>query len=243
MAEPMAEDDMQETARPGSGSDPVRLDGHIDDCWNRIGVRGDGSCPELQHHLRCLNCPTYASAARQQLDRIAASPEVAQEWMHSEVASASPPHSAVALASALVVRVGGEWLAIATAVVQEVAENRAVHSLPHQRNPAISGVLNIRGALRICVSLAQLLHLPTTPTPGAGVPSLLVTTYEGQTLVFPVEQVAGVHRYATDALAPVPTTLAHAAIQYTRGMVEWRGQQIGLLDHELLFYVLNRSMT
>jgi chemotaxis-related protein WspD len=26
-------------------------------------------------------------------------------------------------------------------------------------------------------------------------------------------------------------------------MVEWRGRQIGLLDHELLFYVLNRSMT
>ncbi|EOA03762.1 chemotaxis protein CheW [Herbaspirillum frisingense] len=216
-------------------------DAVIDDCWNRIGTKGDGTCPELQQHLRCLNCPTFARAALQQLDRIPASAEVAQQWMHSAVGTEPQPQGADA--SALVVRIGGEWLAIATTVVQEVAETRPVHSLPHQRNPAISGVLNIRGALRICVSLAQLLQLQTESAPGQGASHLLVTAYEGQTLVFPVEQVVGVHRYAPDALAPVPTTLAHATIQYTRGMVEWRGRQIGLLDHELLFYVLNRSMT
>src|SRR4029077_5730556 len=29
----------------------------VDDCWNRIGVRGDASCPELKHHVHCRNCP------------------------------------------------------------------------------------------------------------------------------------------------------------------------------------------
>ncbi|WP_232284853.1 chemotaxis protein CheW [Herbaspirillum seropedicae] len=141
----------------------------------------------------------------------------------------------------LVVRIGVEWWAIATTVVQEVAEARVVHSLPHQRNPAILGVLNIRGALRICVSLAQLFQFGAA-APKALPPKLLVASHDGQTLVFPVDEVAGVHRH-DGSLGPVPTTLAQAAIQYTRGMLEWRGHAIGLLDHELLFYVLNRSMT
>lgn len=211
----------------------------LDDCWNRIGIKGDGSCPELVHHIRCLNCPTFARAALRQLDRVEASAEVAGQWQRAGVAAQEQQRERGALSSALVVRIAGEWLAIATSVVQEVTETRPLHSLPHQRNSAIAGVVNIRGALRICVSLAQLFQLPT----GSPAPHLLVASHEGQVLVFPVEQVAGVHRYAQDSLMPVPTTLAQSAIQYTRGMVEWRGHPIGLLDHELLFYVLNRSMT
>jgi chemotaxis-related protein WspD len=69
--------------------------------------------------------------------------------------------------------------------------------------------------LRICVSLAQLFQLPAQTS----AQHLLVAAHEGQTLVFPVEEVAGVHRYRHDSSAPVPTTLAQAAIQYTRGMV------------------------
>ncbi|MBP1314078.1 chemotaxis protein CheW [Herbaspirillum huttiense F1] len=211
----------------------------LEDCWNRIGTKGDGSCPELSHHIRCLNCPTFARAAMQQLDRVQASGELAQEWARAGMAAEEVQEDRAVLASALVVRIAGEWLAITTSVVQEVAETRPLHSLPHQRNTAIAGVLNIRGSLRICVSLARVFQLPDdTPAP-----HLLVAAHEGQILVFPVEEVAGVHRYAADSLAPVPTTLAQAAIQYTRGMVEWRGRPIGLLDHELLFYVLNRSMT
>lgn len=211
----------------------------LEACWSRIGTRGDGSCPELAHHIRCLNCPTFARAALLQLDRVEASDEVAQRWLHAGMAMEEVQEDQATLASALVVRIAGEWLAIATSVVQEVTGARPLHSLPHQRNSAIAGVLNIRGALRICVSLAQLFQLPVQTS----AQHLLVAAHEGQVLVFPVEEVAGVHRYRHDSLAPVPTTLAQAAIQYTRGMVEWRGRPIGLLDHELLFYVLNRSMT
>ncbi|WP_241821958.1 chemotaxis protein CheW [Herbaspirillum sp. C7C8] len=224
-------------AEPTMPPAPTTLDG----CWNRIGTKGDGSCAELAQHIRCLNCPTFARAALQQLDRVEASAEVAQQWLHAgeTQAQAESGQERGAMASALVVRVAGEWLAIATSVVQEVTATRPLHSLPHQRNAAIAGVLNIRGSLRICVWLARLFQLPDqTPAP-----HLLVAAHEGQVLVFPVEEVAGVHRYAPQSLAPVPTTLAQAAIQYTRGMLEWRGRPIGLLDHELLFYVLNRSMT
>ena len=32
----------------------------IDDCWNRIGVHGDKSCPLLDEHVHCRNCAVYA---------------------------------------------------------------------------------------------------------------------------------------------------------------------------------------
>ena len=41
----------------------------LDDCWNRIGVRGDASCPELARHVHCHNCPVHAAAALALLDR------------------------------------------------------------------------------------------------------------------------------------------------------------------------------
>ena len=37
-------------------------------CWNRIGVRGDRSCPELAKHTHCRNCPVFAAAGRRFLD-------------------------------------------------------------------------------------------------------------------------------------------------------------------------------
>ena len=41
----------------------------IDDCWNRIGVRGDGSCPRLAGYIHCRNCPVHDAAAARVLDR------------------------------------------------------------------------------------------------------------------------------------------------------------------------------
>ena len=41
----------------------------ITDCWNKIGVRGDSSCRELEEHVHCRNCPVHAAAAVALLDR------------------------------------------------------------------------------------------------------------------------------------------------------------------------------
>ena len=33
----------------------------IDDCWNRIGIHGDKSCPLLSNHIHCRNCAVYSA--------------------------------------------------------------------------------------------------------------------------------------------------------------------------------------
>ncbi len=41
----------------------------IDDCWNRIGIHGDKTCPLLADHIHCRNCAVYSAAATRLLDR------------------------------------------------------------------------------------------------------------------------------------------------------------------------------
>ena len=41
----------------------------IYDCWNQIGVEGDGSCADLEKFIHCRNCPVYANAGLQLLNR------------------------------------------------------------------------------------------------------------------------------------------------------------------------------
>src|SRR5215472_14146833 len=55
------------------------------DCWNRIGISGDRSCPELEAHIHCRNCPVFASAARAFFDRPAPEGYLAEwtQWLAS----------------------------------------------------------------------------------------------------------------------------------------------------------------
>ena len=39
----------------------------IDDCWNRIGVCGDQTCPELTRFVHCHNCPVFSTASERLL--------------------------------------------------------------------------------------------------------------------------------------------------------------------------------
>jgi len=217
----------------------VTLEVTVDDCWNRIGVRGDKSCKQLKTYFRCLNCPTFAAAAAALLDRSTTPLTLAEEASVSQVPLRD---DADAFASMLIFRVGAEWLSLPTGAIVEVIEARAIHSLPHQRNPAVLGLTNIRGALKICVALAPMLGV-TELGDAQRSRRALVVEHDQHVLVFPVDEVAGVHTYRIDALLDPPSTLQHSVSTYIRAMLSWRTQSIGLLDCGLLFYALHRSLT
>ena len=86
----------------------------IDDCWNRIGVRGDGSCPELKQYVHCRNCPVYSAGAAQVLDAEAPASYSAERTTHV----AEPEHAEQSETRSVVIfRVASEWLALPTSVV------------------------------------------------------------------------------------------------------------------------------
>jgi len=216
----------------------------IHPCWKLIGVWGDGSCRELPPHVHCRNCDAYAAAAARLLDR-EPPPGYFEDWT---TRVAEPRQTEVAGTKSIVIfSLGGEWLALPTTVFQEVTELRPVHSLPHRSDGIIQGLVNIRGELLIIVSLRGFLSLGAAAPPDkarhqAVYERLLVACWQGERLVFAVDEVTPGQRYRPDALQPLPSTLALAAGRYSTGLLPWHDRNVGVLDEALLFPSLNRHL-
>ncbi|HZQ48646.1 MAG TPA: chemotaxis protein CheW, partial [Verrucomicrobiae bacterium] len=212
------------------------------DCWNKVGVSGDGSCAELDNFVHCRNCPVYSAAARQLLDR-PQPPDYRREWVEhfSRLKNRAVPGKL----SAVIFRLGAEWLALPTRAFQEVAEQRRIHSLPHRRQGFLLGVINIRGELLLCVSLARLLGIEcAVPDDNQSnvCDRLVVTQWQGSLLTFPVNEIHGVHRYHPEELQAAPATVARSRSNFIRGILSWQNRLVGCLDEDLLLSTLNRSL-
>ncbi|MGE7960006.1 chemotaxis protein CheW [Pseudomonas sp. NPDC089530] len=212
----------------------------IDDCWNRIGIHGDKSCPLLAAHVHCRNCSVYSAAATRLLDRYALQQE------HHEQAVAAEADTDIVTRSILMFRLGEEWLGIAIRCLVEVAPLQAIHSLPHQRSRALLGVANVRGALVACLSLVELLGLDATQTVAAGgrvMPRMLIIAAQGGPVVVPVDEVEGIHAIDERTLNAAVVSGQQASAKYTRGVLQWRGRSLRWLDEEQLLSAVTRSLT
>src|SRR4051794_28221802 len=98
--------------------EPTGASATVKDCWTVIGVHGDASCPELQRHVHCRNCPVFSAGARRLLDRDAPVDDLARWTSHF----AQPkPLDALNTQTIVLFRIGREWLALPTPCVTEVA--------------------------------------------------------------------------------------------------------------------------
>ncbi|MEI4521390.1 chemotaxis protein CheW [Pseudomonas sp. CCNWLW23] len=211
----------------------------IDDCWNRIGIHGDKSCPLLEEHIHCRNCSVYSAAATRLLDRYS----LQQDQREAVV---SKVEIDVKTRSLLMFRLGEEWLGLATCTLVEVAPLQAIHSLPHQRSRALLGVANVRGALVACLSLVELLDLDGSVAPASGgrvMPRMLIIAAHGGPVVVPVDEVDGIHAIDERILDAASQSGAQASAKYTRGVLQYRGRSLRWLDEEQLLTAVTRSLT
>ncbi|HUS24202.1 MAG TPA: chemotaxis protein CheW [Candidatus Binatia bacterium] len=230
------------TRQSRAAAEPAHAE--INDCWNRIGVRGDGTCKELEKHIHCRNCPVFGAAATELLNgRVPA--EYIAEWTRHFARPAKAGDAGTI--SVVVFRIGEEWLALPTGIFEEVAELRPIHSLPELREGVVMGLVNVRGELLVCVSLARMLGLP----PAAphkderhhAPPRLLVIRYEKSRTVFPADEVYGIHRFQARDLKEPPATVVNAMVHFACGILPWQDKSVGLLDDGLLCHALNRSLS
>ena len=217
----------------------------LHDCWKQTGIWGDKSCPQLAEAVHCRNCPIYSSAAAQLLDREIDAGYLAQSALEIRSVRQTITRDTSSL---VIFRIGAEWLALASDLVHEVGVMRPIHSLPHRRSGAVLGIANVRGALLICISLHGLLSIDKAPAATNASRTLvherlLVVGCEGERIVLPVDEVFGVHRYHPEQLGEAPATVAKSAATYTRATLPWRDKTVGLLDEQLLFYSINKSLT
>ena len=216
----------------------------IHDCWNRIGVRGDRSCPELEQHIHCRNCPVYSAGAADLLDS-----DAPADYLNERTTHFAQPATTVGAQrrSVVIFRVAAEWLSLQTSVVAEVANLLPVHSLPHRQNGVVLGLASVRGELLVCISLGQVIGVEPLPAAARDRRStvyqrLLVIRRDTVRVVCPVDEVHGLHHFRQRDLKEVPTTVARAAVAYSTALLSWRGRSVGVLDDELVFYTLARSL-
>jgi chemotaxis-related protein WspD len=224
---------------------PVVLLNGQTDCWRRIGVWGDRSCPELAKLVHCHNCPVFATASRRFLD--APSPQgYIDDWTDRLIAPGE--QAATDLQSVLIFRIGEEWLALRVQVLLEITLPRPVHRVPH-RAGLLAGLVNIRGELQLCVHLGQLLGIAAEPddavehgnnkgNASSSRRRLLVVRREGDAWVFPVDETDQVYRFSAAELSGPPATLARSTKRLTQGVFAWRERSIGYLDDTRLFETL-----
>ncbi len=221
-------------------------------CWNRIGVGGDRSCPELVEYVHCHNCPVFSAAGQQLLNRPPATAYLDEAKERMAVAAEVTVDASY---SALAFRIGEEWLALPVETLVEVHPLRPVHRVPH-RGGLLAGLVNIRGELELCARFDQLLNIATVEHQSRGAPGinasersatknlpattswLLVVELEGERWVLPVDEVDQVYRFPQSALTVSPATVKRASGRLSRGVLEWQGRRIGYLDETRLLQAL-----
>jgi chemotaxis-related protein WspD len=219
-------------------------------CWQETGVFGDGTCPELGHLGHCRHCEVYTAAGRRHLDR-EIPPGMREEW--TILMAREKERAAADAMSVIVFRLRSEWFALKTIHFQEATEPAAPHSLPGRTGSVFTGIVNVNGELLLSFSAANLLDL-TGPTPEAAdgpgakpaatvYPRLVVVVWKRTRLVFPVEEVLGVHHIGTDDLQALPATLSKSAQAFTMGFFHLGEKTVGLLDEEKFLPSLARSLT
>ena len=114
-----------------------------------------------------------------------------------------------------------------------------MHRIPY-RGGVLAGLVNIRGELHLCARLDQLLGIAENGTsqPAISRTRMLVVRRDQDAWVFPVDEVACVHRFADDVLSPPPPTLGRAVSRFTRGVAVWNEHAVGCLDEGRLFETL-----
>jgi len=202
-------------------------------CWRVIGVQGgDQSCPRLAEVLHCRNCPVYAAAARTLLERESA-PEPEGAGLLERRASERQ--------TSLVFRLGTQWLGLPPAMVVEVAANPPVRRLAHRTDGRIEGVVNVRGELRLCVSLVELLGLGRRDG-SAPTARLILVEEEGGALAFRCDEVRGLMQHPDEGVQPPPDTLPAPLDQCVRALVPGPQGHVALLDAPALTRLLRGAV-
>jgi chemotaxis-related protein WspD len=190
------------------------------------------------------SAPTRAPDAHEFFNR-PPPPDYLAEWSSR---LAQPEHgSDEDLQSVVIYRLGSEWLAMNTTRLAEITDPHPVHSIPHRSNAVLRGLVNIRGQLRLCVSLHGLLGVgPAPPDPSAaarvGLPGspghtsyarMAILQLDGEQWVFVADEIVGVHRLSVSQFRKVPSTHPQGT-SHTQAVFDWKGHTVGYLDVERL---------
>ncbi|MEH3023479.1 MAG: chemotaxis protein CheW [Pseudomonas oryzihabitans] len=144
-------------------------------------------------------------------------------------------------ASALVFRLGGEWLGLPGGCLVTATDPTATHRVPHRRSPLLRGVVPVRGQLYPCIAL-ELLFAVAPASRSQGFPRLLLIRIGRRDWAVQVDEVLGLQRYAPTAVQAAPATLGGELLSYLGGVYREGPHEVGLIDPARLERALEEAL-
>lgn len=215
------------------------------DCWNKIGVwrKGKQRCEKLDTVIHCYNCDAYSLAGRSLLDREVPS-GYEEEW--TNVLAKEKSIQEKNLSSVVVFRLGTEWLSLPVSMIGEITLIRDIFDLPHNHNPKLRGVVNIRGELIICMSLGYLIGVERPDEEwlkaDRSIQRLIMMREGSGYIVFPVSEVHGITRHHPDDLNKAPDTIKKTNLSFIKGIIKWNEHNVGCIDETALTNEISKNL-
>lgn len=213
-----------------------------DDCWNSIGVWGsaENRCDRLSEVIHCRNCDVFSQAGRTVFERQPPVGYVTQ-W-RNEIANQQKENNNETT-GIILFRLLDEWFAFPAALLQEIAEQRELHRVPHNDNPHIAGVVNIGGEINVCYSLASLMGVGRLVKEENVYQRLMVVKVDGERYIFPVSEISGLTHYGKEEILPPPATLGSEKSSFVNGIYTFQNNQVAVLDIEQVCRALGGAIT
>jgi chemotaxis-related protein WspD len=216
---------------------------NISDCWNQIGVwrQGDDVCPKLSTTIHCRNCDIYVNAGLSLLDR-----DLPEHYTseNTKIFQSEKQQHDDTQTSCLIFRIGEEWYAIKTNVLNEIGESAEIHSIPHNREMIIDGLVNIRGEMEICISFGALASGQASTTDTLSNKSrMIVVNLDSGKYTFQADEVMGIYKISDQDIKLPPTSISKTGKQLTGGVFDYNETHIGLVDETCMDSKLMEAMS
>ena len=135
--------------------------------------------------------------------------------------------------------VGGMSLALEARRIVEVATARPIRRVPHRTGASFLGLVNVRGRLEPCFSLAVVLGLPPERDPGER--RLVVVGDERRCCAFHAQRVA-LREADLSLVGNPPATVSAALDTHVRGILRLADRPWSWLDADRLLASLERTL-
>lgn len=153
--------------------------------------------------------------------------------------------------SVMIFRLGEDWLALPTIYFKEVALRRPLHRIPHRSGKIFLGIVNLNGELQLCVNLHQLLGMESIKSSYANQKAyqqdrMIAIVRERDLWVTSVDEIDGIYNWDFSEVSLIKDIseydLKPELKNYLIGIMKMDNKSVGLLDGELLFSSLKRSL-
>lgn len=209
-------------------------DEHIDDCWNRIGIwRQDGQpCPLLEQFIHCRNCDTFIETGLKLLDRDLPDSTIKE---NTAIYRNNEQQYDTQTISCLIFRLGKEWHAIKTSILNEIYETTEIHSIPHNKKASLEGLACINGEMEICVSLTTLITGGISTHHDRKIKSrIILVKLDSGNYAFKACEVLGIYPIDENILEQPPASVANAKDKITESVFTFDNKSIGLISKNYL---------